>query len=218
MTVEKKSVLVVEDHPILRSGLIQVINNEPDLCVTGEADDVQSTLSALGNQVPDMAMIDISLKGGNGIELIREIKSKWGDLPMLVLSMHDESLFAERAINAGARGYITKSESTDKILEAIRTVIRGDYYVSPQMISKVFGRMYDHKKKIKKSPLEQLSDRELEVLELTGQGKNTRQIAERLFLSMKTIQTYQQRLKDKLSLENATALIQYATQWVNRDT
>ncbi|MEE9465114.1 MAG: response regulator transcription factor [Candidatus Neomarinimicrobiota bacterium] len=214
----KTTILVVEDHPILRDGLVQVINQQNDLEVICCADNAQVALALVRDKHPQAAIIDISLKGSNGIELIRDIKSMYDPIPILVLSMHDESLFAERAIRAGAKGYIRKSENTEQILAAIRQVIRGEYYVSSKMVSKVFGSLFDSRKDKARSPLEKLSDRELEVLQLIGEGNNTRRISELLFLSIKTIQTYQHRIKEKLFIDNATELIQYATQWVNEDT
>lgn len=214
----KTTILVVEDHPILRDGLVQVINQQNDLEVICCADNAQEALALVRDKHPQAAIIDISLKGSSGIELIRDIKSMYDPIPILVLSMHDESLFAERAIRAGAKGYIRKSENTEQILAAIRQVIRGEYYVSSKMVSKVFGSLFDSRKDKARSPLEKLSDRELEVLQLIGEGNNTRRISELLFLSIKTIQTYQHRIKEKLFIDNATELIQYATQWVNEDT
>ncbi len=214
----KATLMIVEDHPILREGLVQVINQQDDLEVICSADNAQEALALVNKKRPDAAIIDISLKGSNGIELIRDIKSQFDHIPILVLSMHDESLFAERAIRAGAKGYIRKSENTEQILLAVRQIVRGEYYVSSKMVSKVFGSLFDSRKDTARSPLEKLSDRELEVLQLIGEGHNTRRISEMLFLSIKTIQTYQHRIKEKLFIDNATGLIQYATQWVNEDT
>lgn len=214
----KATLMIVEDHPILREGLIQVINQQDDLEVICSTDNAQEALALVNKKRPDAAIIDISLKGSNGIELIRDIKSQFDHIPILVLSMHDESLFAERAIRAGAKGYIRKSENTEQILFAVRQIVRGEYYVSSKMVSKVFGSLFDSRKDTVGSPLEKLSDRELEVLQLIGEGHNTRRISEMLFLSIKTIQTYQHRIKEKLFIDNATGLIQYATQWVNEDT
>lgn len=213
----KQSIIIVEDHPVLREGLKKIINHEEDLSVIGEAWDVPSAWAAIKAKKPDLVIIDISLGESNGLELIKELKMHYEDLPILVLSMHDEALFAERAIQAGAMGYITKSEQSDVLLAAIRKVLSGKYYVGDSIVSRIFNRLFTHPKNLKKSPIERLSNRELEVLQLMGMAKGSRQIAEALYLSIKTVQTYQQRIKDKLGLKNTTELIQYATQWVNTE-
>ncbi len=213
----KRSILIVEDHPILREGLRGVINHEGDLFVVGEAWDTHTAETAIREKKPDLVLVDISLRGSNGLDLIRTLKACYEWMPALVLSMHDEVLYAERAIRAGAKGYLTKSEPPDILLTAIRKVLAGQYHLSDALISRVFDRLYEKRTEKSQSNVENLSDRELEVLEMMGQGACTHQIAENLYLSMKTIQTYQQRIKDKLSLKNATELIQYATQWVNEN-
>lgn len=213
----KQSIIIVEDHPVLREGLKKIINHEEDLSVIGEAWDVPSAWAAIKAKKPDLVIIDISLGESNGLELIKELKMHYEALPILVLSMHDEALFAERAIQAGAMGYITKSEQTDVLLAAIRKVLSGKYYVGDSIVSRIFNRLFNYPKNLKKSPIERLSNRELEVLQLMGMAKGSRQIAEALYLSIKTVQTYQQRIKDKLGLKNTTELIQYATQWVNTE-
>lgn len=214
----KTTILVVEDHPILREGLIQVINQQDDMRVTCSADTAMKALTLIRDKKPEAAIIDISLKRGSGLELIRDIKSLNVDIQVLVLSMHDESLFAERAIRAGAKGYIRKSETTEQILLALRRIIKGEFYVSTKIISKVFGSVFGSRDRKTMLPLDTLSNRELEVLQLIGEGNNTQQISEMLFLSTKTIQTYNHRLKEKLSIKNAIGLIQYATQWVNEES
>jgi len=217
MISSTRSIIIVEDHPILREGLKKIINHEEDLSIIGEAWDVRSAWAAIKAKKPDLVIIDISLGESNGLELIKELKVHYEELPILVLSMHDEALFAERAIQAGAKGYITKSEQSDVLLAAIRKVLSGKYYVGESIVSRIFNRLFDYPKNLKKSPIERLSNRELEVLQLMGMAKGSRQIAEALYLSIKTVQTYQQRIKDKLGLNNATELIQYATQWVNTE-
>lgn len=217
MISSKRSIIIVEDHPVLREGLKKIINHEEDLSIIGEAWDVRSAWAAIKAKKPDLVIIDISLGESNGLELIKELKVHYEELPILVLSMHDEALFAERAIQAGAKGYITKSEQSDVLLAAIRKVLSGKYYVGESIVSRIFNRLFDYPKNLKKSPIERLSNRELEVLQLMGMAKGSRQIAEALYLSIKTVQTYQQRIKDKLGLNNATELIQYATQWVNTE-
>lgn len=214
---KKRSIIIVDDHPVLREGLKRIINHEEDLSVIGEAWDMPSARTAIRAKRPDLVIIDISLGESNGLELIKELKVHCEELLILVLSMHDEVLFAERAIQAGARGYITKHKPNDVLLAAIRKVLNGQYYVSGGVASRIFNRLYNYPKHQKESPLERLSDRELEVLQLMGMAKGSRQIAEALYLSIKTVQTYQQRIKDKLGLNSATELIQYATQWVNAD-
>jgi len=213
----KRAILIVEDHPILREGLRRVINQEVDLFVVGEAWDTLTAETAIREKKPDLVLVDISLRGSNGLDLIRALKTKYERLHTLVLSMHDEVLYAERAFRAGAKGYVTKSEPSDILLAAIRKVLAGQYHLSDALISRTFDRLYEKRTEKSQSNVENLSDRELEVLEMMGQGACTHQIAENLYLSMKTIQTYQQRIKDKLSLKNATELIQYATQWVNEN-
>ena len=213
----KRSILIVEDHPILREGLRRVINHEVDLFVVGEAWDNLTAETAIQEKKPDLVLVDISLRGSNGLDLIRALKTNYEWLHTLVLSMHDEVLYAERAFRAGAKGYVAKSEPSDILLAAIRKVLAGQYYLSDALISRVFGQLYEKRAEKGRSDVEKLSDRELGVLEMMGQGASTHQIAENLYLSMKTIQTYQQRIKDKLSLKNATELIQYATQWVNKN-
>ncbi len=213
----KRSILIVEDHPILREGLRRIINHEVDLFVVGEAWDTLTAETAIHEKKPDLVLVDISLRGSNGLDLIRALKTNYEWLHTLVLSMHDEVLYAERAFRAGAKGYVTKSEPSDILLAAIRKVLAGQYYLSDALISRVFGQLYEKRTEKGRSNVETLSDRELGVLEMMGQGASTHQIAENLYLSMKTIQTYQQRIKDKLSLKNATELIQYATQWVNEN-
>lgn len=213
----KRSILIVEDHPILREGLLRVINHEGDLFVVGEAWDTHTAETAVREKKPDLVLVDISLRGSNGLDLIRALKTNYEWLHTLVLSMHDEVLYAERAFRAGAKGYVTKSEPSEILLAAIRKVLAGQYYLSDALISRVFGQLYEKRTEKGRSDVEKLSDRELGVLEMMGQGASTHQIAENLYLSMKTIQTYQQRIKDKLSLKNATELIQYATQWVNEN-
>ena len=214
----KTTILVVEDHPILRDGLIQVVNQQDDMRVTCSTDNAKEALTLIQDKKPEAAIIDISLKRGNGLELIRDIKLLNIDIPVLVLSMHDESLFAERAIRTGAKGYIRKSETTEQILLALRQIIRGDYYLSTKIISKVFSSVFGSRDRKTMLPLDTLSNRELEVLRLIGEGNSTLQISEMLFLSTKTIQTYRHRLKEKLSIKNSIGLIQYATQWVNEDS
>jgi DNA-binding NarL/FixJ family response regulator len=213
----RRKVLVVDDHPIVREGLADLINKEKDLVVCGWAEDIPQTIKAIKNLKPDVVTVDISLADASGLELIKDIKACFPDLPMLSLSMHDESLYAERAIRAGAKGYITKQEATKKVITAIRKVLDGQLYLSEKMKEKLlYGLVGDSESHAGRSPIDRLTDRELEVLGLLGQGRGTRQIAEQLYLSVKTIDTYRSRIKEKLNLSSGSELLLYAFQWANR--
>lgn len=210
----RTKILVVDDHPIVRQGLSLLINQEEDLQVCGEAENAHEALNAIESLEPDMAIVDISLEGVNGVELIKNIKARFPGLLILVLSMHDESLYAERALRAGANGYIMKQEANEKVMEAIRQVLAGEIYVSDKLASKMLHQFVAGKSTPDGSLVQRLSDRELEVFQLIGQGHGTRQIAEELHLSVKTIESYRAHIKDKLKLKNATELVRYAIQWV----
>ena len=210
----KRKILIVDDHPILRKGLSMLINQEPDLVVNGEAEDARKALEAIEAVRPDMVIVDISLPGIDGVELLKSIKLRHGDLPTLVVSMHDESLFAERALRAGARGYVMKQEALDNVLVAIRRVLAGEIFVSNRIATKMLERMVDSDTKTVTSPIDLLSDRELSVFRLIGQGQTTRQIAEKLHLSVKTVESYRSHIKEKLKLSGGTDLLKYAIQWV----
>lgn len=207
-------IFIVDDHPIVRKGLSQLIDQEADLVTCGEASDAQSALQILMKLKPDLAIVDISLQGMDGIELTKNIRARYGNLPVLIISMHDESLYAERALRAGARGYIMKQEATEKMMEAIRRVIRGDLYISEKVSAGIVKKFVDGKSKRSSSPEELLSDRELEVFRLVGQGFGTRQIAEELRVSVKTVETYRANIKEKLNLKNARELIKHAVYWL----
>jgi DNA-binding NarL/FixJ family response regulator len=206
--------MIVDDHPILRKGLAMVINQEPDLEVAGEAEDAQTALKMIEDISPDLVIVDLSLPGIDGIELIKTMKLKHRDLPALVVSMHDESIFAERALRAGARGYIMKQEAVDKVLVAIRKVLQGEIFVSDKVTTKMLETLVLSDAKGVSSPLDLLSNRELTVFRLIGQGFKTRQIAEELHLSVKTVESYRSHIKDKLKLDTGTDLMKYAIQWV----
>jgi DNA-binding NarL/FixJ family response regulator len=210
----KTRVLVVDDHPIVRQGLVQMIEHEPDLEVCGQAEDSHTALQAVDKLKPDMAIIDISLKGASGIELMKSIKLQHPNFRVLALSMHDESLYAERALKAGARGYIMKHEAPERVIAAIRRILGGEIYVSENMTARMVHKLVDGAED-GSTGIESLTDRELEVFRLIGLGHGTRQIAEELFLSVKTIESYRAHIKEKLALDNATELIQHAIQWVN---
>jgi DNA-binding NarL/FixJ family response regulator len=210
---QKYRIFIVDDHPIVRKGLSQLINQEADLVVCGEAPDAQSALELLKKLKPDLAIVDISLQGVDGIELIKNIRARYGNLPVLVVSMHDESLFAERALRVGARGYIMKQEAIEKMMEAIRRVLKGELYVSERVSAGIVKRFIDGKSESACSPEELLSDRELEVFQLVGQGFGTRQIAEQLHVSVKTVEAYRANIKEKLNLSSATELVKHAIHW-----
>jgi len=213
-TSKRFGVFIVEDHPITQAGLVALINRESDLFVCGCADSAPAALTQITKLKPSIVISDFTLKASNGIELMKNVVALCPDVPILVMSMHDESLFAERAMRAGARGYIMKREAADKILPAIRTILGGDIYLSEQMQRKLLNGVF-HSRKTEPGtfPLETLSDRELEVFQLIGNGFTTREIAQRLNLSPKTIDSYREHLKLKLSLENGTELLRRAICW-----
>lgn len=211
----KTNILIVDDHPIVRQGLAELVNHEDDLVVCGQAEDAHQAMKAVKELTPDMAIVDISLKQTSGMELIKDLNAQYPNLPVLALSMHDESLYAERALRAGARGYIMKAEATEKVIMAIRKIMSGEIYISDIMASKMMRKLVGGNAEINTSPVERLSNRELEVFQLIGKGFGTRQISERLFLSTKTIETYRAHIKEKLNLADAAELLQYAIQWVN---
>lgn len=208
--------MIVDDHPIVRRGLAELIEQEPGFKVTAEAESAQDALRAIRTDPPDLAIIDLSLKDTSGIELVKQIKAQWPTIPLLVLSMHDESLYAERALRAGALGYIMKQEGTEKLITAIRAVMRGEVYLSDAMARRVLGRMVSGQPAVSSTPLDILSDRELEVFEQIGRGLSTRQIAQRMCVSIKTIESHREHIKRKLNLKNASELVQHATEWLLR--
>jgi DNA-binding NarL/FixJ family response regulator len=211
------TVFIVDDHPIVRQALSQLINQETGLTVCGDAETLPQALSRIGEAKPDLVIVDISLRGASGIELIKSLKTRYPDLSILVLSMHDESLFAERALRSGAMGYITKQEATEKVLTAIRRVLSGEIYLSEQMASRMLRKMVAGRDEEGGSVLECLSNRELQVFELIGHGKATREIANDLHVSVKTVETHRARIKEKLQLKTAAELIQHAVQWVHSE-
>ena len=208
----KRTVFVVDDHPVIRWGYISLINQEPDLEVCGEADTAFEALEKIPEASPDLAIVDISLAGMNGIELTKQLQVLHPDLPVLIVSMHDEVLYGDRALRAGARGYIMKREVRTKIVEAIRRLLSGGTYLSDQMSTRLLNQ-YQGGRFDERSPLERLSDRELEVFELYGRGSSTREIAEALFISRKTVESHRNRIKDKLGLESTSQFVQHAVQW-----
>ena len=206
-------VLVVDDHPIVRQGLALMIDQEPDLQVCGEAEEAHSALEAIAATQPDVVLLDISLPGPDGIELLKTIRSTDPALPVLVLSMHDESVYAERAIRAGANGYIMKQEATENVLVALRRILRRHMYVSDRVASTMLRQIASGTGKKTRGAIERLSDRELEVFRLIGEGHGTRQIAEELHLSVKTVESYQAHIKEKLALQRSRDLVQRAIEW-----
>jgi DNA-binding NarL/FixJ family response regulator len=209
----KKSVLVVDDHPLLRQGLALLINQQHDMRVCGEVEDAHSALQFIAGNVPDIMILDISLKGPDGIELLKSIRAPYPDLPVLILSMHDEAIYAERALRARANGYIMKQEATEKVLVALRRILNGDVYLSDNVSKKMLHQYIDGAPSMVQSRIAVLSDRELEVFRSIGEGRCTREIAEALNLSVKTVETYQAHIKEKLSLRSGRELIQHAIQW-----
>jgi DNA-binding NarL/FixJ family response regulator len=213
----KQRVLIVDDHPIVRQGITRLINYEEELTVCGEAGNAKEAMENIIKEEPDLVIVDISLKGRSGLELIKDIKMRHENLPVLVVSMHDESLYAERVLRAGAKGYIMKQEPPEKILDAIRQVLGGKIFVSEKMREKMLQRYVLGSSQRNVSSVDQLSDRELEVFRLIGKGMGTRQIAKELDLSIKTVETYREHIKEKLNLENSSKLLQYAIDWVQNE-
>jgi DNA-binding NarL/FixJ family response regulator len=214
---DKKTVFVVDDHPLLRQGLAMMINQETDLMVCGEAEDAPAAMKAIASFKPDILIADISMNGPDGLDLLKNLRMLYPDLPVLVLSMHDESIYAERALRARANGYIMKQEATEKVLVAIRRILDGEIYLSSRMANKLLQQYMSGQTVETDSRLAALSDRELEVFRLIGEGLGTRQIAEALHLSMKTVESYQAHLKEKLSLRTGRELMQHAIQWKLND-
>lgn len=214
--MSKHKVLIVDDHPIVRHGLGELIARQPDLETSGEAADVSEALRQVEADRPDVAVIDISLNGESGLELIEQIKALYPEVKMLVSSMHDEKTFAGRALRAGAMGYINKRESIRKVIDAVRQVLRGEIYLSPQMASQLLYRAAVGKP-LDQDPIETLSNRELEIFEMIGQGMNTQQIAQKLGLSPRTIETHRKKIKTKLNLQNSAQLSRNAFQWVQEN-
>ena len=215
-TTRRARILLVDDHPLVRERLAEIINREKDLTLCGEAEDRHQALSAIKTCHPQLVIVDITLKSSDGIELIRDICARWPALLTLVVSMHDESLYAERALRAGARGYITKQEATRSILSAIRRVLAGQIYLNEKISSRILSRLATPARSAVSSPAELLADRELQVFELTGRGLNTRQIAARLHLGVKTIETYRSRIREKLDLKDPEDLLPIAITWTHK--
>ena len=213
ISTTKKRVLVVDDHPIVRQGLALLINREPDLTVCGEAEDAHAAIQAVALAKPDILIVDISLNGPDGLDLLKDVRMRYPELPVLILSMHDESVYAERALRAGAQGYIMKQEATEKVLVAVRRILSHEIYISERIANRMLQRYIGSRSSGRPSSIADLTDRELEVFRLIGGGHSTRQIAEELHISVKTVESYQAHIKEKLSLRSARELVQHAIQW-----
>jgi DNA-binding NarL/FixJ family response regulator len=210
-----KRLLIVDDHPMMRNGLAALIDNEGDLKVCAQADNAGQALNAVAKQSFDLALVDISLPDKNGLELIKDIRALCPELPLLVVSMHDEMIYAERVLRAGARGYIMKQEGGEKFLRAIRQVLSGSIFVSEKMSARILETLSGQSNGGASSPVRQLSDREFEVFQLIGQGVGTSDIATRLHLSVKTVEVHRANIKQKLNVATATELVRYAVRWLD---
>jgi DNA-binding NarL/FixJ family response regulator len=213
----RKRVLLVDDHAVVRYGIAQLINQQSDLVVCGEEEDAAKALSAIDRLKPDIVIADISLKDSSGLELMRNIKAQYAGMPVLVVSAHDESVYAEIAFRAGALGYLMKGDALEKVLTALRRVLSGNIYVSDALAARMLQQQVRGAADPGESPVDGLSDRELEVFQLIGQWKKTKEIAQALHLSIKTIEYYREQIKQKLNLKNAAELTQHATAWVQRE-
>ena len=207
-------VFIVDDHPVVRQGVGMLVDQQNDMEVCGDAESGPEALKKIGELDPDLAVVDLSLKDSSGMELIKDLQVQHPEIRILVLSMHDETFFAERVLRAGARGYITKAESTLKVVDGIRAVMKGEVYLSDGMSSKMISKLVSGYGQPDKPSVDALTDRELEVFELLGNGYGTREIAEKLHRSVKTIETHRERIKEKLQIDSATDLIKHAVQWV----
>ena len=212
---KKKRIVIVDDHPLVRQGLAQLINQRPGLAVIGEADSAAHGLDVVRKEAPDLVIMDMSLPKSDGLELVKQIKSEFPRLPMLIISMHDERLYAERVLRAGARGYLMKKEPSEKVFQAIENVLRGEIFVSDRVKQDMLEYSATGRRPFQEggSPLDHLSDRELQVFQLLGNGIPTREIAQQLHLSVKTIECYRENLKVKMNLRSGAELVQRAIQW-----
>lgn len=210
----RKRVFLVDDHPMMRAGLGHLIERQPDLAVCGEAANPAEALSILPSARPDIILADLTMPGRSGLEFVKDLLAISPELAILVVSMHDEAVYAERALRAGARGYIMKEAGGEAVVAAIRQILSGQAYVSPAMSARILDNLSGRKPRGSTSPIEKLSDREFEVFQLIGQGKSTRDIAEQLHLSSKTVDVHRSHIKEKLELKDATALIRHAVRWV----
>ena len=214
---KRTRILLVDDHAVVRYGIAQLINRQADMLVCGEEENASNALGAIGKLKPDLVIADISLKDSSGLELMRNIKAQYSKLPVLVVSAHDESVYAEIAFRAGALGYLMKEEALEKVIVAVRRVLSGNIYVSEALGARMLEQQVRGKPDLQQSPVQGLSDRELEVFQLIGQWKKTSEIAQELHLSVKTIEYYREQIKKKLNLKNSAELTQHATAWVQRE-
>lgn len=210
---QKKKVLIVDDHPMMRQGLAQLINHEPGLVASSEAGTAAQALNSVAGRRPDLVLVDISLPDKSGLELIKNLQALHPDLPILVVSMHDETIYAERVLRAGARGYIMKQEGGKKLLEGIRQVLSGQIFVSDRISSKLLETL-SGKKRGGSSPVETLSDREFEVFQLIGQGRSSREVAQQLHLSVKTVEVHRANIRHKMVLKSGAELVRFAIRWI----
>ncbi len=210
----KTRIFIVDDHPLLRRGLAELINREVDMVFCGEAEDSPSAMKSIAQIKPDLVIVDISLKGYNGIELIKNIKAFDPKIQVLVLSMHDESVYAMRVLKAGAKAYVMKQEVVDKVMEAVRRIRAGKVFVSERVASRMLDQVVVGGDPAPDSPVDLLSDRELEIVNMIGSGLPTREIAAKLHISIKTVESHRARIKEKLNLQNAIQLVQFCVRWV----
>ncbi|MBP7585647.1 MAG: response regulator transcription factor [Spirochaetes bacterium] len=213
----KRRIYIVDDHAVFREGLALLINRTDDLEVCGESNELKGTVGKIRESTPDLVLLDISLKDVSGIELLKDLKKSRIDVPVLVLSMHDELIYADRAMRSGAKGYIMKQEPADRLLEAVRRVLEGKLYLSEKMTERMLAIQFEKKSRSGESPVEHLSNRELEVLELIGLGLSTHQIAKRVNLNVKTVGTYREKLKKKLNLKSGVELARFAIHWIDEE-
>jgi len=211
---EPRRILIVDDHPFMRAGLAQLIDKQAGLRVCGEAGSPTDAFAELKKGKVDLVLSDITMPGRSGIEFIKDLQASHPELPVLVVSMHDELIYAERVLRAGARGYIMKEAGGEALLAAIRQVLAGEVYVSPKMSARILGGLSGRKPRGSSSPIESLTDREFEVFQLIGQGKSTRDIAQQLGLSSKTVDVHRGHIKEKLNLTDTTSLVRHAVRWV----
>jgi DNA-binding NarL/FixJ family response regulator len=211
---ERRRILLVDDHPFMRAGLAQLIDRQADMMVCGEAGDPVAAFHALEKTKPDLVLTDLTMPGRSGLEFIKDLRAAEPELAILVISMHDEVVYAERALRAGARGYIMKEAGGENLLAALRQVLRGQVYLSLRMSARILEGLAGARPRGSSSPIEKLTDREFEIFQLIGQGKSTRDIAAQLHLSPKTVDVHRSHLKEKLDLKDATALIRHAVRWV----
>ena len=212
----QRRILLVDDHAIVREGFAEIINSKPDLEVCGQASAAGRALEAVNRLRPDLVVVDLSLQGGSGLELIKQIKSLHPHLPMLVLSMHDEALYAERCLRAGALGYVMKQEEAGTVMQAVRSVLRGEVHVSKAVRGRMLRTLAGRQLAPDQTGISHLSDRQIEIFQLIGEGRTTRQIAQKLHLSLSTVETHRAHIKEKLNLRNAAELMRSAVEWATR--